>query len=203
MIPSGESNDRSNSAAQVVGPHSTGQSQTGLGIAEETSITEWLGNQATPRVIVDQMLLVKEHLCRVWVRRLHGVKVVGRTSLLARKCRHFSADRGPCHRRHPKRQCLKLRPNNTFALFLRGLQIELRSVAAIVVCVILLLSCNQSYGVNPSAHITQCGHSVWRLGQDGLEGTPLAIAQTADGYIWSERRMVCLGSMESASRPGR
>jgi signal transduction histidine kinase/ligand-binding sensor domain-containing protein len=38
--------------------------------------------------------------------------------------------------------------------------------------------------VDPSTHITQYGHSVWRLGQEGLEGTPLSIAQTTDGYIW-------------------
>jgi signal transduction histidine kinase/ligand-binding sensor domain-containing protein len=38
--------------------------------------------------------------------------------------------------------------------------------------------------VNPSTRLTQYGHSVWRLGQDGLEGTPLSIAQTTDGYIW-------------------
>jgi signal transduction histidine kinase/ligand-binding sensor domain-containing protein len=79
---------------------------------------------------------------------------------------------------------LKLRPNNSSACFLRDLQVELQSLAAIVVCGIILCSCNQSYARDFSTHITQYGHSVWRAGQDGLEGTPLSVAQTADGYIW-------------------
>ena len=41
-----------------------------------------------------------------------------------------------------------------------------------------------SWGVDPSTHISQYGHSVWRV-QDGyLGGTPTAITQTTDGYIW-------------------
>jgi signal transduction histidine kinase/ligand-binding sensor domain-containing protein len=50
--------------------------------------------------------------------------------------------------------------------------------------VVILCCCKQSYGVNPSTLITQYGHSVWKLGQDGLDATPLSIAQTTDGYIW-------------------
>src|SRR5580704_1964143 len=38
--------------------------------------------------------------------------------------------------------------------------------------------------LNPNQQISQYGHSVWRL-QDGVfPGTPHAITQTADGYIW-------------------
>ena len=38
--------------------------------------------------------------------------------------------------------------------------------------------------LNPDYHISQYGHSAWRL-QDGVfPGAPSAIAQTSDGYLW-------------------
>jgi signal transduction histidine kinase/ligand-binding sensor domain-containing protein len=38
--------------------------------------------------------------------------------------------------------------------------------------------------LDPSRHLSQLGHTAWRL-QDGLfNGLPTAITQTADGYLW-------------------
>ena len=38
--------------------------------------------------------------------------------------------------------------------------------------------------LDPTSHISQYGHSVWRL-QDGYFGSaPRRVAQTTDGYIW-------------------
>jgi ligand-binding sensor domain-containing protein len=33
-------------------------------------------------------------------------------------------------------------------------------------------------------HISQYGHTVWRLGENGLDSQPRSITQSADGYIW-------------------
>ena len=44
------------------------------------------------------------------------------------------------------------------------------------------------FAPDPTSYISQYGHSAWRL-QDGyFGGTPTAITQTADGYIWAGRR---------------
>lgn len=40
-----------------------------------------------------------------------------------------------------------------------------------------------SFGLDPSRHISQYGHSVW-LGRDGVVGATSPITQTTDGYIW-------------------
>jgi signal transduction histidine kinase/ligand-binding sensor domain-containing protein len=41
-----------------------------------------------------------------------------------------------------------------------------------------------AWAVDPSRHISQYAHSAWRI-QDGVfSGTPKAVAQTTDGYLW-------------------
>ena len=65
-----------------------------------------------------------------------------------------------------------------------GRRNTLRSLIAIVFCCLFLCSGSALYGLSPSTSISQYGHTVWRLGQNGLNSIPLAIAQTADGYIW-------------------
>jgi signal transduction histidine kinase len=41
-----------------------------------------------------------------------------------------------------------------------------------------------SYGLNPNPRISQYGHTAWRI-QDGyFAGSPTAVAQTHDGYLW-------------------
>ena len=48
----------------------------------------------------------------------------------------------------------------------------------------LLLAAGSSWAVDPSRHISQYGHTAWRV-QDGVfTGAPSAVTQTADGYMW-------------------
>jgi len=43
---------------------------------------------------------------------------------------------------------------------------------------------SNAFGLDPGKHVSQYGHTSWRV-QDGfLPGEPTAIAQTGDGYIW-------------------
>jgi len=48
----------------------------------------------------------------------------------------------------------------------------------------LVSSADRIFALDPTSHISQYGHSVWRV-QDGyFGGMPLGITQTTDGYIW-------------------
>ena len=38
--------------------------------------------------------------------------------------------------------------------------------------------------VDPSIHVTQYGHSNWRVQDGAFRGAPIAMAQTMDGYLW-------------------
>ena len=54
-----------------------------------------------------------------------------------------------------------------------------------LVTLCLLMGCCLTAGaLNPSTRIAQYGHKVWRIGENGLDSSPKAIAQTTDGYIW-------------------
>src|SRR5271167_2303898 len=49
---------------------------------------------------------------------------------------------------------------------------------------LLLLAPAPAAAVDPERHISQYGHTAWRI-QDGFfNGAPYTIAQTADGYLW-------------------
>jgi ligand-binding sensor domain-containing protein len=52
-------------------------------------------------------------------------------------------------------------------------------------CPLVFLSVASSvWAVDPSRHISQYAHTAWRI-QDGVfSGTPNAISQTTDGYVW-------------------
>jgi signal transduction histidine kinase/ligand-binding sensor domain-containing protein len=52
-------------------------------------------------------------------------------------------------------------------------------------CLLLFLFAVSSvWAVDPARRISQYGHTAWRI-QDGiLRGTPYAISQTTDGYLW-------------------
>jgi signal transduction histidine kinase/ligand-binding sensor domain-containing protein len=55
---------------------------------------------------------------------------------------------------------------------------------AIIVLAIVCFRSSVGIALDPTSHISQYGHSVWRV-QDGyFGGTPTAITQTTDGYIW-------------------
>ena len=49
---------------------------------------------------------------------------------------------------------------------------------------LLLLGTPAAYALDPSRLISQYGHTMWTLQNGGLPGTPTAMAQTADGYLW-------------------
>ena len=49
---------------------------------------------------------------------------------------------------------------------------------------LICFALSKAHSLDPTRAISQYGHTTWRLGQDGLAGTPWSIAQTADGYIW-------------------
>jgi signal transduction histidine kinase/ligand-binding sensor domain-containing protein len=40
-----------------------------------------------------------------------------------------------------------------------------------------------AWALDPHRHVTQFGHSAWRT-QDGFVNQPVAVTQTADGYVW-------------------
>src|SRR5215813_9288307 len=49
---------------------------------------------------------------------------------------------------------------------------------------LLIFFAASAWAVDPSKHISQYAHAVWRI-QDGFfNGAPGAITQTTDGYIW-------------------
>jgi signal transduction histidine kinase/ligand-binding sensor domain-containing protein len=58
-------------------------------------------------------------------------------------------------------------------------------ILALLPFVLLVFSAAGSlWAVDPSRHISQYGHTSWRI-QDGVfSGAPNAIAQTTDGYLW-------------------
>jgi signal transduction histidine kinase/ligand-binding sensor domain-containing protein len=64
---------------------------------------------------------------------------------------------------------------------LRHFPSQMRSGLA---CLLILLTSPAARAVNPNLHISQYGHTAWRV-QDGfLPSEVLAIAQTVDGYLW-------------------
>ena len=50
-------------------------------------------------------------------------------------------------------------------------------------CFLSLFAVNSVSALDPHRRITQYGHTAWRV-QDGLIDSPVAVTQTADGYIW-------------------
>jgi len=54
--------------------------------------------------------------------------------------------------------------------------------AASACCVVWVLT-GTAWALDPHRHVTQFGHSAWRT-QDGFVNRPVAITQTADGYVW-------------------
>jgi ligand-binding sensor domain-containing protein len=49
---------------------------------------------------------------------------------------------------------------------------------------LFLFAVSSLWAVDPSRHISQYGHTAWRI-QDGVfNGSPFAVTQTTDGYLW-------------------
>jgi signal transduction histidine kinase/ligand-binding sensor domain-containing protein len=62
--------------------------------------------------------------------------------------------------------------------------ITLAVILAIVLALIALILCSSALALVPDRRISQYAHTAWRI-QDGFfGGTPQAITQTADGYLW-------------------
>jgi signal transduction histidine kinase/ligand-binding sensor domain-containing protein len=55
---------------------------------------------------------------------------------------------------------------------------------SMLLCLSLLLAAGPSWGVDSARHISQYGHSVWRVQDGAFAGAPSATTQTADGYMW-------------------
>jgi signal transduction histidine kinase/ligand-binding sensor domain-containing protein len=53
-------------------------------------------------------------------------------------------------------------------------------------CVAWVLT-GTAWALDPHRHVTQFGHSAWRT-QDGFVNRPVAVTQTADGYVWIATR---------------
>ncbi len=58
------------------------------------------------------------------------------------------------------------------------------SASVIVLALVALILCSSAIALAPNRRISQYAHTAWRI-QDGFfGGTPQAITQTADGYLW-------------------
>jgi signal transduction histidine kinase/ligand-binding sensor domain-containing protein len=57
------------------------------------------------------------------------------------------------------------------------------SVIAAVLC-LGLMTASAALAVDPDTRLTQYGHTAWRIREGQIPGSPNAITQTRDGYIW-------------------
>jgi signal transduction histidine kinase/ligand-binding sensor domain-containing protein len=51
-------------------------------------------------------------------------------------------------------------------------------------CFLILLASPAAWAINPNLHISQYGHTAWRVRDALLPSEVMAIAQTVDGYLW-------------------
>jgi signal transduction histidine kinase/ligand-binding sensor domain-containing protein len=54
---------------------------------------------------------------------------------------------------------------------------------------LVLLAVNRGWALDPSRHISQYGHSAWRIEDGVLSGAAFAVTQTTDGYLWIGTRV--------------
>src|ERR1700688_2894740 len=99
------------------------------------------------------------------------LSAVQRGRLHSRQSRHFSGIPFMCSGSSNSGEQRRKRPMR--ALLLRSL------------CFLfLLLATSSAWSLDPDRHISQYGHTAWRI-QDGFfGGTARSITQTTDGYIW-------------------
>ena len=65
-----------------------------------------------------------------------------------------------------------------------GWRLDVQSMITVALCCLFLCCSRLTYGLDPSTHISQYGHTAWRLGEGGLDSLPTSIAQSSDGYLW-------------------
>src|SRR5260370_12172090 len=58
-----------------------------------------------------------------------------------------------------------------------------RSCLNLGACLVILILCVPANALDPDRHISQYGHTVWRV-QDGAIDPAGEITQTAHGYLW-------------------
>jgi signal transduction histidine kinase/ligand-binding sensor domain-containing protein len=71
-------------------------------------------------------------------------------------------------------------------LRLCGVVIEYIHIARdfVLLAILLVTSAGRILALDSTSHISQYGHSAWRIRDGYFGGTPEVIAQTTDGYIW-------------------
>jgi ligand-binding sensor domain-containing protein/signal transduction histidine kinase len=57
-------------------------------------------------------------------------------------------------------------------------------VRSLLLCPLLLFSLRSPCAVDPNKQISQYAHTAWRVQDGDFSGTPNAISQTTDGYLW-------------------
>jgi ligand-binding sensor domain-containing protein len=62
---------------------------------------------------------------------------------------------------------------------------QFNTVRRLVSFAAYLLCLSNAIGLEPTTKLSQYAHKAWLLGDAGLLGSPQAIAQTQDGYIWA------------------
>ena len=68
--------------------------------------------------------------------------------------------------------------------FLQSLKSTPCWVARVAPGVVSILLTLPAHALDPDRHLSQYGHFAWRIQDGNFEGSPHAIAQTGDGYIW-------------------
>lgn len=60
-----------------------------------------------------------------------------------------------------------------------------RRAATVLFGLLFVLVCaSPAHGIDPSSHLTQYAHTSWRVQDGAFRGSPSALAQTRDGYLW-------------------
>jgi signal transduction histidine kinase/ligand-binding sensor domain-containing protein len=49
---------------------------------------------------------------------------------------------------------------------------------------LLLAFASRAWSLDPALHLSQYGHTAWRIQDAAFAGAPISIAQTSDGYLW-------------------
>jgi len=59
-----------------------------------------------------------------------------------------------------------------------------RRTGSPLACLLILLTSPLAWAVNPNLHISQYGHTAWRVRDGVLPSEVMSVAQTVDGYLW-------------------
>lgn len=57
------------------------------------------------------------------------------------------------------------------------------ALGTLLTCV-LLAWCPSAFALNPALDVSQYAHTAWKIRDGFFKGTPVALAQTPDGYLW-------------------